>query len=324
MNNRFRRALSFITAAVLLLSTCCFSASANANGVTVEVDQKMLTLEELQTAGYQVPVYVRLTENAGINAFEFGVDVDERCSYEIVTISRKALELGGEALDYVPAGNKAEIAWFAWANGEVETYTGTLALIMVTVPEDAQPGDWFSVDYVAEYSQPHVWHNGIDQIDYIEAGNVDFYSGGIQIAVESCEVTFDANGGTCATASLSCKPDEAFGTLPVPEKDGASFLGWFDEDGTKVTEDTLVPQQAALTLTAKWQSDSIAAGDVDLDGKVSILDAITLSKSLMGVGSLTIEQAVQADCNGDSTISSTDALCLLKYLVGLVPTLPAV
>ncbi len=38
---------------------------------------------------------------------------------------------------------------------------------------------------------------------------------------------------------------------------------------------------------------------------------------------LTLEQAQQADCNGDTLINSTDTLRILQYLVGLVETLPS-
>ncbi len=264
MKTTLRRILTTLTAAVLMAGTCCFSAAASADGVTIEIDQKTLTLEELEACDYTVPIYARLTENAGINAFEFGITVDARCTYEIVTASRKALDLGGEALDFSPSGNKADIAWFAWAYGEVETITGTMALVMVTLPENAQPGDSFAVDYVEFYSQSHVWYESLSETDFVKNGTVDYTSGGIRIAPAEGE------------------------TLPSE------------------TEPTETP----------------TIGDIDMDGSISILDAIRLSKALMGGTSLTVEQVVRADCDADSVITSADALALMKFLVRLVDALP--
>lgn len=63
-------------------------------------------------------------------------------------------------------------------------------------------------------------------------------------------------------------------------------------------------------------------GDVDCNGKVEILDVIALSKSLMGSGNLSEQGAVNADVDVNSTINTTDALNIMKYLVKLVEALP--
>ncbi len=62
-------------------------------------------------------------------------------------------------------------------------------------------------------------------------------------------------------------------------------------------------------------------GDVDLNGKVEILDVIALSKGLMGAVKLTQEQVDVSDCNADQIVNSTDALMILKYLVKIVESL---
>lgn len=63
-------------------------------------------------------------------------------------------------------------------------------------------------------------------------------------------------------------------------------------------------------------------GDVDCNGKVEILDVIALSKSLMGAGTLTTAGAANADVDQNSTINTTDALNIMKYLVKLIEVLP--
>ena len=91
----------------------------------------------------------------------------------------------------------------------------------------------------------------------------------ISICYMSCKVRLDANGGTCATASLDVEVDKAIGTLPVPTRiNGGSceFLGWFTSDGVRVTESTIV--KADMTLYAHW--NEIWLYDYDVDGDIAI------------------------------------------------------
>ena len=67
-------------------------------------------------------------------------------------------------------------------------------------------------------------------------------------------VTFDANGGTCTTASKSVTYDSTYGTLPTPERTGYTFAGWYTAktNGSKVVSTTKVSITSAQTLYALW------------------------------------------------------------------------
>jgi len=66
-------------------------------------------------------------------------------------------------------------------------------------------------------------------------------------------VTFDANGGSCDTASKYVAYGDAYGALPVPKRDGYIFMGWVYKDINKtVTSKTTVGWVAHHTLTADW------------------------------------------------------------------------
>ncbi len=58
-------------------------------------------------------------------------------------------------------------------------------------------------------------------------------------------------------------------------------------------------------------------GDVNTDGKVDILDVITINKAILGKEILTDEQNQAADLNKNSKVDSNDALMLMKAIVGL-------
>lgn len=68
-------------------------------------------------------------------------------------------------------------------------------------------------------------------------------------------VTFDANGGTCATASYVYSVGASYGWLPVPSCSGKAFAGWFtaSSGGSQVTVESSV--SASVTrLFAHWQT----------------------------------------------------------------------
>ena len=72
-------------------------------------------------------------------------------------------------------------------------------------------------------------------------------------------VTFDAQGGSVTPAGKSVTYGQPYGALPVPERPGYRFDGWFTaaDGGTQVTAETVVAVTAAQTLYAHWTVQSI-------------------------------------------------------------------
>jgi uncharacterized repeat protein (TIGR02543 family) len=68
-------------------------------------------------------------------------------------------------------------------------------------------------------------------------------------------VSFLANGGTMDKNMASVAAGQKYGALPVPKRDGYTFLGWFTSSisGTKVTADTVVSNINAHVLYAHWE-----------------------------------------------------------------------
>jgi len=67
-------------------------------------------------------------------------------------------------------------------------------------------------------------------------------------------VTFNANEGTCKTASAEVTYDGTYATLPTPTREGYTFNGWYTAatDGTKVEDSTKVAITEDTTLYAQW------------------------------------------------------------------------
>ena len=70
------------------------------------------------------------------------------------------------------------------------------------------------------------------------------------------------------------------------------------------------------------ETENIVCGDINLDGKISVLDAIMLSKANSQMIQLNETQTAAADCNGDGAVDSEDIHLLLCYLTEKVDVLP--
>ena len=79
-------------------------------------------------------------------------------------------------------------------------------------------------------------------------------------APESMTVSFDSAGGSVVPANTYA-PGDRFGVLPVPTREGCTFLGWIVGNvmgGVAVKEEELVPFND-VTLVAKWASSEFDA-----------------------------------------------------------------
>ena len=84
-------------------------------------------------------------------------------------------------------------------------------------------------------------------------GNVT-YTATFNSAVQTYTVTFNSNGGTCATASASCKEGGTLdlSELPTATRTGFTFKGWFDtEDGGNLIDLNTV-FSGSQTVYAQW------------------------------------------------------------------------
>lgn len=74
-------------------------------------------------------------------------------------------------------------------------------------------------------------------------------------------LNFDSNGGS-KIDDKSIALNESYGDLPIPEKEGHTFLGWFSEDGVKVDENTLLETKGNKNLHAEWEGIAYPVGIV--------------------------------------------------------------
>ncbi len=95
-------------------------------------------------------------------------------------------------------------------------------------------------------------------------------------------------------------------------------------DGGDTTEPT-TPSEDPSDDPSDTPSDKpsdVAYGDVNEDGKIDVLDVITLNKNLLGGGELSAQGILNADVDNDGAPTVADALNILKYCINLVTSFP--
>lgn len=127
----------------------------------------------------------------------------------------------------------------------------------------ADPGktvlnEWIDVkaSFTAEYScyaYLGLWTNAI----------TEFYIDNLEIKkVASVKVNFNTNGGD-AVASLAGSSGSNLPTLPVPEKAGSAFAGWYTDQALTTPFTATVFPENDITLYAKWKREGECEQDFE-------------------------------------------------------------
>lgn len=99
------------------------------------------------------------------------------------------------------------------------------------------------------------------------------------------------------------------------------------ESVTTDSDETTATTSGSETTTTTKGGDVTPAslyGDVNLDGRVDIIDAVMLNKAAANTVQLSEQQRSNADCDANNEVGSNDAVVLLKFLVSIIKTLPEV
>ncbi|MBE6875466.1 MAG: hypothetical protein E7496_01870 [Ruminococcus sp.] len=144
--------------------------------IHVTIESVEVSLADLKTNDYVVPVYVTLDQNSGINYAEWGAFYDSRCTVEQVPFDNDVI------FDTVCSVNtEKHFFWTAWATANDNPQTGNLVRLDVTLPQDAKAGDTFDITYspVSMADRPHIWNNS--ENDWVADGVVGWTDGGITV-----------------------------------------------------------------------------------------------------------------------------------------------
>ncbi|MDE5883775.1 MAG: dockerin type I repeat-containing protein [Oscillospiraceae bacterium] len=230
--------------------------SAENDKISIAIDQKTLTLDELQECDYTIPVFVRLDQNISINTAEMMIQVDSACDFEPVTSPTLCYEMTENFLmmEMISSSKFDDNSIrFLWASANSIEETGSLVLLMVHVPEDVQGGEKFAISYLPEVTHQghtfeHIWGKiGLESMDYAKKGQVTWTDGWIEIAPES-----------------------------VP----ATLPGDVNLDGAVDIIDVVLMNRVYVGVE-KIGAEAKANGDIDGDGKISLADSMNVLRYLV-------------------------------------------
>lgn len=299
-----KRTIACVAALAMLASSAIsFSASA-ANAVTLKVGEATAQASE----SFTVDVSVKDVPATKINVLDFAL------SYDSSALTIESVKLG-------PAGDTASGDSTA---SEAPILSSKITTNAVNIS----------------------WSTGLDSASWIaEEGvvftitgtvNADAADGKYPIQIQPIDrETYPGSGEKNSKVLVGYVYGTDSATYEVNAEDG--FVEVTSKGETTTTTTTTVttdPEQpgtsttTTASTTAKPGSDTnlpnpdVLYGDVNVDGKVSLVDAVMLNKAVADVVTLGDAARANADCNVDKEINGTDAIILLQFLSHIIDELP--
>lgn len=299
-----KRTIACVAALAMLASSAIsFSASA-ANAVTLKVGEATAQASE----SFTVDVSVKDVPATKINVLDFAL------SYDSSALTIESVKLG-------PAGDTASGDSTA---SEAPILSSKITTNAVNIS----------------------WSTGLDSASWIaEEGvvftitgtvNADAADGKYPIQIQPIDrETYPGSGEKNSKVLVGYVYGTDSATYEVNAEDGFVEVTSKGETTTTttttVTTDSEQPGTSTTTTTsttAKPGSETnlpnpdVLYGDVNVDGKVSLVDAVMLNKAVADVVTLGDAARANADCNVDKEINGTDAIILLQFLSHIIDELP--
>ncbi len=230
--------------------------------IVVSIDTVELTLEELEALDYVVPVAVDIKNTVAITTYEFGLAVDQRCGYSIET------EL------IMTNFTDSNSVWLIWASDNYSIQLGTIAIVMLEIPEDATVGDCYDVEYLSSITKNHVWYNCNEGVYYKDS--VSWIDGGVTIIEETEPATTTTTTTTMTATTTTTTTDEiedstyTYTTDENPIEPDEEPTQSTTEQSTTTTTTTTTTTESTTTTALSYADGVYSAVAYGYDGDVTV------------------------------------------------------
>ena len=137
------------------------------------------------------------------------------------------------------------------------------------------------------------------------------------------ETTSSAADTTSETASSESTTETTASTTETTARTTVSSSSAADSsESTTETVASTTETTAQTTASSSEVLGQVLYGDVNLDGRVDITDAVLLNKATAGVVTLNDAARLNADCDANGMTDTNDATVLLRFLVQIINNLP--
>lgn len=138
-------------------------------------------------------------------------------------------------------------------------------------------------------------------------------------------VSFKTNYGEggSSTSSQHILSGEKVSLPRDPYWEGHTFAGWYTDTAYNTTWDFEKNTVTADTvLYAKWISTAVMYGDTNLDGAVTVEDALMTLQAAADKVTLTTDQTAAANVDGEGAVTAQDALLILQHTTKKIDAFP--
>ena len=142
------------------------------------------------------------------------------------------------------------------------------------------------------------------------------------VTTETTETTVTTTSETTTTETETSTSTEDTGKISETVSSDTTETTASATTSETVTSASATETSSQTTATSEETPGSVLYGDINLDGKVDIADAVLLNKATAGVVELNESARTNADCDADGTVGGNDALALLRFLVHIINSLP--
>lgn len=308
--------------------------------ITIGTDSKSVTTESLPFGTYVVDdlttgksTTVKITEFGSVTSVDLTDTVTTPTAKCTVRFMKKTDDPIGSAVFIVLDKEENEVYRFSSTSGSVEipdlVYGETYTIREIMAPDGYEKTEEGDIQFTAaENTVITVIYQRTDETttgtttsttetttsttesQYIsvyrlyDQSETTLISSGIYVQGEPLEMT---NGMTAGEVYL----------LQIEKGDP------YSEVGTALHQMYIVLNADGTYTTYHETSGKSIYGDINLDGRVDITDAVLLNKAAAGTVKLNEQATQNSDCDGDGTLSTGDSVSLLKFLVHLVTSLPS-
>lgn len=169
---------------------------------------------------------------------------------------------------------------------------------------EADSGAYFSVYHDKKYSGRKAYvSTSIETLTVVPEGTTT------EPAATTTEMITTTTVSTAQTTTASETAASTVETIETTVKTAVS---------TAATTKTITTTASFTTANAQ----NLLFGDVTLDGRIDIADAVLLNKALAGAIKLNTQAFQNADCNANGELDGRDAIALLRFLVHVIDVLP--